>query len=339
MIKPTDLKSNSAGLVSITVALIMMTIITLLVASFSLIARREQRLALDRRLSSQAYYAAETGVNKAKALIKNNSLVGNINTCGTAAAPTAVTPIDLGSGTETTCVLVDQTPDTISFDSVVTNSAKVTKIKAANGSVLRRIAFYWQSKDTPGVFSSSTGSFPQSASYSVLIKPPSSAFTRDDILSSTYTSYLYPLGASSQTPGTLSFADVNQGDIIQGRCAANGSPKECYAVINIDTTINATELYLALSSIYADARVDVQVIDINNGSPVRITGSQAVIDATGKSGDVLRRVQARVPLDNSWMVDNFAVSTGSGGICKQYKHNVSDGVVSERPAGCPLLFQ
>ena len=51
------------GLISITVAIVFIMIISLIVLGFSQVSRRNARQALDRQLSSQAYYAAESGIN------------------------------------------------------------------------------------------------------------------------------------------------------------------------------------------------------------------------------------------------------------------------------------
>jgi Tfp pilus assembly protein PilX len=57
------------GFVSIFVTTMLIIIVSLLVLAFAQVSRREQRQTLDTQLSSQAYYAAETGVNDAKAAI------------------------------------------------------------------------------------------------------------------------------------------------------------------------------------------------------------------------------------------------------------------------------
>lgn len=336
-------KNKQSGFVSIIVAIIMMTIITLLIVAYSLISRREQRLALDKRLSAQAYFAAETGVNKARYLIQSGSLSSNIDACGSAQLPT----IDLDNNIKTTCVLVDQTPESITFDSVTAQKAKVTKLLTADNSNIRKIEIYWQSNDTPGTFASLLSQFPASASYSALkaslVNIPGS-FTREIInQNNTYTGYLNPIGVSALTgaSSTLSFVSSNQGEIVKGECVAGSSPKECKAIINIPSTVNTPSLYLILSSIYADASVVIKAYKDVGAELVlvRLTGSQAIIDSTGMSSDVLRRVQARVPLSSSWEVDNFAVSSDSldYDICKLYKHNLASGVISD-DGMCPRSF-
>src|SRR5579862_3283 len=74
------------GVVSIMVTMIMMVVISLLVLGFAEIAKNEQRSSLDNALSVQAYYAAESGINDARAVIDATIASGGIiqskNICG-----------------------------------------------------------------------------------------------------------------------------------------------------------------------------------------------------------------------------------------------------------------
>ncbi len=63
------LKQNESGLAAIAVTMIIMGIVTLIVVGFATLMRREQRQALDQQLSTQAFYAAESGVNATRAYI------------------------------------------------------------------------------------------------------------------------------------------------------------------------------------------------------------------------------------------------------------------------------
>ena len=58
--------------------MILMIVVGLIVLGFAQISRRNQRQALDRQLSTQAFYAAETGVNDAANLIKTAVQAGTV---------------------------------------------------------------------------------------------------------------------------------------------------------------------------------------------------------------------------------------------------------------------
>src|SRR5487761_1358632 len=99
----TNNQSSQAGIASITVTMIMMIVISLIVLSFAQIARREQRQSIDRQLSVQAYYAAESGANIARTAILASPSPIMKNTCG----PNAQFPnnvIDAQTNVSITCL-------------------------------------------------------------------------------------------------------------------------------------------------------------------------------------------------------------------------------------------
>ncbi|MBP7807565.1 pilus assembly PilX N-terminal domain-containing protein, partial [Candidatus Saccharibacteria bacterium] len=111
--------SNQAGLVSIVVTMVFLSVITLITVSFAFLMRREQRQVLDRQLSTQAFYAAESGVNDAVAALKAGTITGDIDTCGSP-------PYDenLSSVISYSCMLIDQSPDSLEFDPIAISDTK-----------------------------------------------------------------------------------------------------------------------------------------------------------------------------------------------------------------------
>ena len=89
MITQSKNRLNEEGIVSIVVTLIIMIVLTLIVTGFAQLARREQREALDRQLSAQASYAAESGINALKAALPYISATSRTD-CNE--------PISVGSG-------------------------------------------------------------------------------------------------------------------------------------------------------------------------------------------------------------------------------------------------
>ena len=318
---------DQRGLVSITVAIIMMTIISLLIASYSLLARREQRLALDRRLSSQAFYAAESGINTAKKQIENGTLINNVNTC---------TPVNIGADdtVQTTCTLVNQTPSSIKFDGLGIDKSKVIKISTQNSggssTSVRRIEIYWNATglNVNSFSSRSSGTFPKefaanSNPFSVLsialTRSPTASFNRDWLDDNTFHAILYPKANGSGASQNVIFSnDSAQGVVIEGNCTTTNTPKKCKATITMATDLGA-DFYLKMSTIYTSADVEILAYDATSGgNQLNFQGAQAVIDATGRATDVLRRVQAVIPLTNSWSADSFGIRSDDG-ICKQYE--------------------
>ncbi len=68
MKKPRPVIEQENGFASLVVAFIFIIVMALVTVGFSQVARREQRIALNNQLTTQAYYAAESGVND----IRNN---------------------------------------------------------------------------------------------------------------------------------------------------------------------------------------------------------------------------------------------------------------------------
>jgi hypothetical protein len=64
---------------------------------------------------------------------------------------------------------------------------------------------------------------------------------------------------------------------------------------------------------YSNASLNVRA---NNGT-VLLSGAQALVDATGKAQDVVRRVQVHIPLGGNQYAPDFGVQSATG-ICKRY---------------------
>ena len=67
------LPPNQSGYASFVIALVTVVVISLIVAAFAADSRIEQKNSLASNLSTQAYYAAESGINDAKTVIGNNA--------------------------------------------------------------------------------------------------------------------------------------------------------------------------------------------------------------------------------------------------------------------------
>lgn len=322
---------QQAGMVAIMVTLILMIVISLIVIGFAQISRRNQRQALDRQLSTQAFYAAETGVNDANNLIKTAIGLGNI----VAAKPNCASNgggfysslnngvIDDASGVRYTCLMVDPTPSTLSYSSIGGTSTIVPLISGSGGTIAS-VSMTWQSKDetsTPtancpisrtNVFSPTTS---WNCGYGVLrfdLVPTSGSLTADGLKNATMTSFVVPLSASGD-------ATVNPIDY------TTGGGRNLLGVVCTNTSCSLTirgltqnQYYLRVSSIYKDVSLQITAAD-GAAAPIALQGAQAVVDATGKAQDVLRRIQVRVSLTGSStnMLSDYGIQS-SEAICKRF---------------------
>ena len=335
LLTTTRRQHKEAGMVAIMVTLILMIVISLIVLGFAQISRRNQRQALDRQLSTQAFYAAETGVNDASDLIKQAVASGQ---------PVADKPdcastgggfynrdpvIDSTSGVEYTCLTVDPTPASLIYSSVGMKSTVVPLI--ADSGTIAKITLTWQSKDDsstpanncPTTFGNNV--FVAVASwtcgYGVLrfdLVPTAGALDMAALQNATMTSFLVPLRPGSGGSANPIAYTTGGGNNKLGVVCTNASCS--YAV---SFAAPQSQYYMRVSSIYKDVSLQIDAVD-GSGNPVRLRGAQAVIDATGKAQDVLRRIQVRVPLAGSStnLLSDYAIQSNEA-ICKRF--SVMDG--------------
>jgi Tfp pilus assembly protein PilX len=104
-------RKDERGLVSFMITLIMMMVITLIVIGFTQVVNRNRRITLDRQLSAQAFYAAESGINDVVKQIKTDGYTVQSQTNCTSGYYASKLVYKLNSGTSTdvayTCVLVN----------------------------------------------------------------------------------------------------------------------------------------------------------------------------------------------------------------------------------------
>lgn len=327
---------KEAGMVAIMVTLILMIVISLIVLGFAQISRRNQRQALDRQLSTQAFYAAESGVNDAaeiiKAAVASGSAVADKPDCQSNGADFYAgldSVLDDDSDVEYTCLTVDPTPGSLVYSNVG-SSATVMPLIAVSGTI-SRVNLTWQARGdnaTPAancpvtnnanIFSATTG---WNCGYGVLrfdLVPTAGALTMNGLQTATMTSFVVPLRPGSTGTANPIPYTVGGGNNRLGVVCSNTS---CSLSIS---GLTQSQYYLRVSSIYRDVSLRVDAVDAVS-APVSLQGAQAVIDATGKAGDVLRRIQVRVPLTGSStnQLSDYALQS-SEAICKRFV--VMDGL-------------
>lgn len=327
-----NIRKNQSGLVSLVVVMIIMIIVTLIAISFALITRREQRQALDRQLSTQAFYAAETGINDAvEALKANATAVGDINDC-TDSQQNKVSPnrvLDAGTGVSATCVLVDQSPAQLVY-TVGTDASKVFRVSAPGAT---KLYIFWQRSPVSGggtTFAASGAGFPALSSWGASTPGVLEAniipvlTTRALISAGTREVFGYP---STNASGTHNLSSSPNGQVLNGGCDAAGATnapgsvgklRQCMMIID---GIGAIDYYVRLKSIYSANDVTVVATD-NSNNVIPISGAQVSIDATGKAGDVLKRIKVYRPVSNAADFPEYVLTVGDD-LCKRLITNTS----------------
>lgn len=346
--KTNDQFKNQRGLVSIMVTVIIMIILSLIVVGFSRLTRREQRQALDRQLSTQAYYAAETGINDAVEKINSGSVDMSIDynsDCNQFMAAQSLDPLIDGAGGNVsyTCLFVDPTPPSLEYVNVDVNESKIVPISDKNDGPIDSITISWEAKDGGSnvsgcVVTGSDTPFPKYNEWNTparvceagimrvdLVPTPGGGINRNDLINKARTFFLYPRDGGS-TSGSFGEGYGNQGEIKTTNCNGTG-PRLCsFKVTGLGPIKGYT---LRLKSIYMSSSVTITAE--GGGVPLQLKGAQALVDATGKAVDVLRRVQVRVPISNiGGTFPEFAVQTVDT-LCKKF--SVAPGSYTDH-GGC-----
>jgi hypothetical protein len=325
------LGQSQHGMVSIMTTMILMIVISLIVLGFAQISRRNQRESLDRQLSTQAFYAAESGVNDARNLIKTAIATGqpvqDKTACGgtgTAGFYASLSPtIDSTHNVKYSCLLVDPAPKSLRYSDIGTPSTVIPLI-SSNGVALNKLKLDWQSKASSG--SPTTGCptgvvniFTPAASWSCgygvlrfdLVPTAGGSLTSNTLLDNTMTTFAVPFSSGGTASIPFSASGANTNNRVGVSCSSSG----CSLTI---TGLTQNNYHLRVSSIYKDAAMQVSATDATNNQ-LKIAGSQAVIDVTGKAQDVLRRIQVNVPYRTTTKneLSDYAIEM-QGSLCKRY---------------------
>ena len=345
IIQPSNTNKSERGFAAIIIAITLVIITSLLVVGFARLMRNEQNQVTNRQLSNQAYYAAESGINDAaKALSKGFNV--NKNICPplvlTDTTPGASylknnnissTAVGVSTAVQWTCLLIDQTPLSLEFNPVSNVTPKVYRFSgrdADTGTIVKTpksISFSWQdasatNTNTASVSGVTNNSFPKAAAWPyigmlrVSITPINYPVDRMTLKNSTYTAYLFPTKNSTVTSRDYNPGSDKSGDIFNGGCGAvPPGPRLCTSTIT-NLPSDATEYLVTMRSIYSPTNVSVSIKD-DSPTPVtlRIFGAQTKIDSTGRSQDVLKRLQVRIPTRNQYYYPGFSAET-AGDICK-----------------------
>jgi len=325
------------GQAAFAVTMIIMIILSLIVLGYANNARNEQRRALDNQLSTAAFYAAESGINDAYAVIKadiqGGTALANQSNCIGVYSSGATNTLDKNSGTAYTCLLVNPTPPSLEYAPLDTGHGQVVPVfPAISTDSIQLITISWQQDgitnniNFTGCPSTTQNTFTPRASWSpnctagvlqIDMVPATGWNSFNDLQSDTNTVFFEPMLTNSSLPGIPAQYPVsssNNGENIGVSCGANsGGEYACTASLAVAPE---SGYYLHIVPIYDNADVSITATDINNNQ-VNLANAQALIDSTGKASDELKRIQEHVsinPVDSNDAPVN-AIQSQSG-ICK-----------------------
>ena len=329
------------GMVSILVTMIMMIVITLIIVGISQVTRSNRREQLDQQLSTQAYYAAESGLNQAvdffaahpTAKLNTN---GNCSQFITNASPSGLQQVlgvgnVLNSGTSVsyTCLMVNSIPATLQKAPLTQDSNAVWHAQESTGTAFTELRLQWApNENTQFTGSNNTCAATNFTAYAnwkcafgilrVDLVSTAGTVSGSTLQSAAKTLYLVPTFTISgvTTPQTIT---ASTGQVINVKCTAS------LCDVRLTPSISSSDYYTRLTMIYQDSDTVTMSGSTASGA-AKFSGGQAVIDVTGKAQDQLRRIQARIPLNlNVNPIPYFALQS-TDDLCKLL--GVASGVSS-----------
>ncbi len=325
-------RRNEQGMVSIMVTIILMMVISLIVISFARTSRREQRDSLDRQLSTNAFYAAESGINAAKKAIANDTTLLNneyISSCtgsGSFAAKANLNG-DVGStngNVKYTCLFVDPTVSAIIHGPTSEPYSFPIRKAASSDPAMGSVELYWDANvsanDATYTNCPAVGSNPQDWPSTTC----SSGVLRLELtdsahLDKSWVYFIYP-GDNADKINFKSNNPAATGETHKAKCAKEDSPRQCHIqVTGLDRAV-----YARVSGIYKNYQLTVTP----TGSGLEFEGAQVMIDSNGKAEDVQRRIQVRYNLTD--LGGPPALIQAGASVCKKFSldgTSVQDGPV------------
>lgn len=328
-----NVRKDQRGLASIIIVGVIISVLALIVLGFAALMRREQRQALDQQLSAQARYAAESAINEKIALFRSNPGAFTSNTTCSDQGNTfnAANTQEI----QTTCVKVSTAPGPIEFDEVTPSDSTIVWLDPGMppAPALDRVVVTWQ--NTRGgadgtCWNSGYTTWPTNIAGDQMglirfdltrVGPEGGTFTRDSLKDNQFGGVMAPQSTAptASMPWTVNVADQPR---VFGACDTNPATPagvagsyNGYAIIDLP---NGNDRYvLRLRSLYRTNLVKVVGFD-TSGQVVEFQGAQISIEATARVGDVVQRVQVRVPTGSppANVLPDEALHTAGTGICK-----------------------
>jgi Tfp pilus assembly protein PilX len=319
--------TDQRGIVSIIVTMIMMIVITLIVLGFTQVARRNEREALDSQLGTQAYYAAESGVNAAQSLItadiSSGTALPTVTDCKGTTGLTVPLNLKADGSVAYTCVMINPGPGSLLVNNVTQTTSAVLHAQNSKADNFKTLTFKWStSSASSGSCSNSLGAYPiaggagWNCNFGIL---------RVDILKATGLANYAPTTLANNTASLyLQPSTSNSANMVVGFGANTKAyrttclPASGFCSVTIDVSASSSgDYYVRLSTIYADApTVEITGKNASDNSDATFQNGQVVIDATGRAQDQIKRIQVRIPVAqaNSQAPSYGLMSTGE--ICK-----------------------
>lgn len=369
MLKIKTRPGDQNGFASVVIALILIVVLALMSIGFAQLARREQRTALDKQLASQAYYAAESGLNDTEKIVENalanpaTAIPSLVSLTSPAAGlggnedpkkcleqqPSIVglpgSQIDNTTGVSYTCTLLNLTPPTLSYSGVSPGTGESVSFSVIGGvGGLDHLTVYWGSttgrttyrpRGTTNFTPLGSWSSPAVLQFSIT---PLTVYDRNSLMRNTFTAYLYPSQTALRPgiPGSVNYTNVGagQGPIVAGNCSGSGTYPCAVTIQRLPLGLPAGTQYLIhFIDYYDSSNVTVDAFD-TSGTQLNFVDGQAQIDVTGRAKNVLKRIQVRAPLTRPSTLPLYTVEGQN--VCKRFDIYPGSTTPDSATPGCGL---
>lgn len=315
---------SEQGIVAIFSVMIIMGLLTLIAVGFSVIARTAQRNTTDNQFSTQAFYAAESGVNDAARVLVDTPTLEKTDCLSMPTEFNYTYADEFNAGY--TCVLIDGTVDDQRFDSVPvigTGSPIVTPINTG-ATAIQHLEFEWDSlngTDPAGTtaFVGNSPILPDRTTWGnrvgivrVDLVPLTVGLNRDQLINGSYTFLLYPRTGGSGAGTVTNATTADKGSTIEGNCGVTGL--RCRASVTLAGAPSGNYM-MRIMSYYNPVTIVERAYDAGGVQLIQV-GAQAIVDVTGKSNDVFRRIQVRLPVRAREFNEPFSILSADT-LCKR----------------------
>ena len=320
-------KNSQSGAASILFTMVMTVIISLLAIGFSIITTNDQRATLDKSVSSQAQYAAQTGINSVVEAIANGTIP--VGTNASACTTSNILPTFNVSNLKVSCLKWNFSPASLSYS----NNSFSTVISPTN--TLTGIKIVWGTITSKNAYTSSVNNLSSAVATNFPIIKIVLANAAD--VSTAKTIYVVP-GLSSSGGQINTAADTSK--VVMANCGSD-TLTTCSFTVNLTTQYTWDTTRSGLVSV-TGLNGDVSQYSINgvvSSGSVSFNNSQVQIDSTATDNNQVQRLIASYSINgtSSWKPVFVAeVENSNSALCKNYEYTAATTATTAGPASSSI---
>ena len=338
---------NQEGAASLLFTLVMIIIISLLAIGFSVITTNDQKATLDKSVSLQAEYAAQSGINSVvEGILNHNSAVSQSSTA-TCTPTGGVIPTfpNPNNNTRITCLKWSYSPQSLVYSSANSLSTIINPV-SANGSptsisevdikwgpsTATSLPLYPSTFNTTSLIGVASGNFP-------ILKIVTANFNMTQLT----TTYVVPVSGTSSLVA-LGAPGIN---IITVGCGTSPTVTCTAKLNNLQWTANpanslcpSTNCGLLTTSSFDGSQISVNISGFDSTAGViQFLNSQVQIDSTAQNGNTVKRLVAGYTIGgaSAWSPTLTAATGSTAPLCKNFEFDNTHNNTGSPSLGGPDL--